>query len=735
MNRVKLGISIKKVLPLEIVIGLILVAVSFIVASNIDMEKAEVRLNNTVEYMKNQCNDSQIRDLASEAKSELRLTESVEQVRWRLKYGDEIRQNNGLNTETLNIYSVDSYLDGLILLDSEGNVETSYDSTGMGTERILAMTDISALMDTLSFKEKSYALRVELEDESHVDIAAVSRIDDDGVVVGYFYTSAQYARIINNSIRSIISVYNPETDCVIAISTGNKISISNDKALEGTNVEDTFILKKIMDRGTGTHLTHAKDRSKVFGNHFGLMDKSRDYYIYAYMNERSVFRTTLANVLCAFLIYVLLLIVANMLFWRTEKSYQKSQMLVQENYTRQLEEKNRQLEAEANRADKANMAKRDFLSRMSHDIRTPLNGIIGLLKIDEDHFDDIELVRENHKKMQISANHLLSLINDVLQMSKLEDGNTVLTREVINLADMTKDIVTIIKVRAVEAGVEWDYEKGKSRIPYPYIYGSPVHLRQIFLNVYGNCIKYNHAGGKITTIVDVASEGDGICTYRWIITDTGAGMSKEFLKHIFEPFAQEKNDARSEYQGTGLGMAIVKGLIDQMGGTITVESEKGVGSEFIITIPFEIAEKPAESDADDALEDDIRGLNIMLVEDNELNAEIAKMLLEDQGAEVIIFTDGKQAVDMFTENEQGTFDVILMDIMMPVMDGITAAKAIRSMDRPDAKTIPIIAMTANAFKEDADKCLAAGMNAHLAKPLDIKKLKRVIARQVNGERK
>lgn len=735
MKNMKWGISLKRILPLEIITGIILIAVSFIVASNIDMEKAEDRLNNTVEYMKNQCNDSQIRDLASEAKSELRLTESIEQVRWRLKYGDEIRENDGLNTEALQAYSVDSYLDGLILLDSEGNVETSYDSTGMGTGRILGMTDVNALMDTLSFKEKSYALRVELEDESHVDIAAVSRIDADGVVVGYFYTSAPYARIINNSIRSIISVYNPVSDGVIAISTGNKIVISNDRSLEGTNVEDTFILKKIMDRGTGTHLTHAKDKSKVFGNHFGLMDKSRDYYIYAYMSEKNVFRTTLANVFCAFLIYVLLLVVVNMLLWRMEKTYREKQLIAQDNYTRKLEEKNMELEETANRADKANMAKRNFLSRMSHDIRTPLNGIIGLLKIDEDHFDDIELVKENHKKMQVSANHLLSLINDVLQMSKLEDGNTVLTHEVINLADMTKDIVTIIKGRAIEAGIEWDYEKGKSHIPYPYIYGSPVHLRQIFLNVYGNCIKYNHVGGKITTIVDVAGEGNGICTYRWTITDTGAGMSKEFLAHIFEPFAQEKNDARSEYQGTGLGMAIVKGLIDQMGGAITVESEKGAGSQFIITIPFEIAEKPAESEADDVSEDDISGLNLMLVEDNELNAEIAKMLLEDQGAEVTVVTDGKQAVDMFAENEQGTYDAILMDIMMPVMDGIAATKAVRSMDRPDARTIPIIAMTANAFKEDAEKCIAAGMNEHLAKPLDIKKLKKAIARQVNGERK
>ena len=332
-------------------------------------------------------------------------------------------------------------------------------------------------------------------------------------------------------------------------------------------------------------------------------------------------------------------------------------------------------------------------------------------------------MEENHKKMQISANHLLSLINDVLQMSKLEDGNITLTHEVICLNDLTVDIVTIIIGRAVEAGIEWDYEKEKSVIPYPYIYGSPVHLRQIFLNIYGNCIKYNRPGGKITTIVDTLEEHDGICTYRWTISDTGIGMSREFLQHIFEPFAQEKNDARSEYQGTGLGMAIVKGLINQMGGSISVTSEQGVGSTFVISIPFEIAPPPEPSVEQGSAENaDIRGLHLLLVEDNELNAEIAEMMLTDQGAQVTCVQNGKQAVDLFAESPEGTFDAILMDIMMPVMDGLTATKNIRAMNRADAKTIPIIAMTANAFKEDADKCIAAGMNAHLAKPLDMEKV-------------
>ncbi len=384
----------------------------------------------------------------------------------------------------------------------------------------------------------------------------------------------------------------------------------------------------------------------------------------------------------------------------------------------------KKLEKIAEEARLANESKTNFLRRMSHDIRTPLNGIIGLIKIDEKHYDDMDLVRENHQKMNTSANYLLSLINDVLQMSKLEDGKIILSHEVIDLVDLTRDIVYIIIGRAVEAGIEWDYEKDKSVIPYRYIYGSPLHLRQIFLNIYGNCIKYNRHGGKITTIVDTLDEKDGICTYRWIISDTGIGMSKDFLKNIFTPFAQERNDVCSTYQGIGLGMSIVKGLLDQMGGSIEVTSEEGVGSTFVITIPFEIADAPEkviEPDID--ISDDIKGLHLMLVEDNELNVEIAQMLLEDEGARLTIVNNGKEAVDMFETSKPGTFDAILMDMMMPVMDGLTATKSIRASEREDAKTIPIIAMTANAFKEDVERCLEAGMNGHIAKPIEIGKVK------------
>ena len=386
-------------------------------------------------------------------------------------------------------------------------------------------------------------------------------------------------------------------------------------------------------------------------------------------------------------------------------------------------------------ANAANRAKSTFLFNMSHDIRTPLNGIMGLLKIDKDHFEDRELVRANHDKMLVAADHLLSLINDVLEVSKLEDGNIELAHQPMSLADVSQEVGTIIGERTAEAGIRFEFQA--QELPVVWVYGSPLHLRQIFLNIYGNCIKYNREGGSVTTQVQCLGAAHGKVTYRWTISDTGVGMSQEFLKRIFEPFAQERADARSVYQGTGLGMTIVRGLVEKMNGTIEVTSREGEGSTFVITLPFEIApeqqpERPDESAAEEAKS--IRGLCLLLVEDNDLNAEIAQTMLEDEGAQVTVAENGKRAVERFQSSLPGTFDAILMDVMMPVMDGLTATRAIRALDRPDAATVPILAMTANAFKENAEKCFAAGMNAHLTKPLRPEEMVRAIARCCDKEK-
>ena len=395
-----------------------------------------------------------------------------------------------------------------------------------------------------------------------------------------------------------------------------------------------------------------------------------------------------------------------------------------------LEERNRQQELKKAKkaAERANVAKTSFLSRMSHDIRTPLNGIIGLLKIDEQHADNRELVDANREKIRVSAEYLLSLINDVLQMSKLENGEFNLEYEALDLNQLSRDVLTIVEMRAAEAGITLEYGKDSDEVKYPYVYGSALHLRQIFVNVYSNAIKYNHVGGRIMTHFKLlGQEGDQV-RYEWQISDTGIGMKPEFLEHIFEPFAQERTDARSIYRGTGLGMTIVKSLIDRMGGTIEVTSEEGVGSTFRIELSFRIAAKEELIEKKERLkEGSVEGLHLLMAEDNELNAEIAKLQLEEAGAEVTVVKDGQQAVELFEKLPAATFDAILMDIMMPVMDGLSATRAIRALEREDAGEIPIIAMTANAFEEDEKKSLEAGMNAHLSKPLKIELVVATIA--------
>ena len=379
-------------------------------------------------------------------------------------------------------------------------------------------------------------------------------------------------------------------------------------------------------------------------------------------------------------------------------------------------------------AKRANIAKSKFLSRMSHDIRTPLNGIIGMLEINDRHPEDIEFMKENREKAKVAASHLLSLINDVLEMSRLEDDNFELDREVFNIQKLTEDVLTIVAMQATEEGITVDHADCSSQFVYPYVYGSALRVRQVFLNILGNAVKYNKPGGSISCKAELAWVKENRVCYRCIISDTGIGMKEEYLQHIFEPFSQELEDARSSYQGSGLGMAIVKKLVDTMGGEIEIQSEINVGSTFVVSIPFEIAEDIGEVEKQQ--ECDISGMRILLVEDNALNMEIAQVLLCDAGADVDAVYNGKEALEKFGNSEKGRYQAILMDVMMPVMDGYEATRQIRRLEREDAREIPIIAMTANAFAEDRRKSKEAGMNEHLAKPVTLMKLKEMLSRYV-----
>lgn len=384
---------------------------------------------------------------------------------------------------------------------------------------------------------------------------------------------------------------------------------------------------------------------------------------------------------------------------------------------------------EREKADAANAAKTAFLTRMSHDIRTPLNGILGLIEIEELKDGDMQAARESRAKARVAANHLLSLINDILEMGKIEDRKLTLEHAPFNLKELCDDTLVLCKLRASDNGITMQ----DNSLPYatgPYMIGSPTHIRQIIINLLDNSIKYNKHGGSVTFSSKTKPLDDGRALFCFSVSDTGIGMAPEFLKHIYEPFAQEGDDARSKFQGTGMGMPIVKSLIELMGGTIEISSEVGVGSTFNVQIPLDIDKNPqARADTvERVLDCSLADMNVLLAEDNELNAEIAQTLLESEGVVVTRAANGNEVVDLYLSHPAGSFDAILMDIMMPGMDGYEATRTIRLSEKADAADIPIIALTANAFAEDAKAAHDAGMNAHLSKPIDFNKLKNTLAR-------
>lgn len=377
---------------------------------------------------------------------------------------------------------------------------------------------------------------------------------------------------------------------------------------------------------------------------------------------------------------------------------------------------NRMLQESIANETRANQVKTDFLANMSHDIRTPINGIIGMLDIIKVCRHDDAKVDDCHNKIEASSRLLLSLVNDILDMTKLDTDAIVLEHKPFNLNDVCAEMDRAIGFQAEQAGLALHQEHDD--VTDVNLLGSPLHLQKILANLFSNCVKYNKPNGSIYTRLRELERTENTVTYEFQIRDTGIGMTQDFIDNqLLEPFAQAQNMARTQYGGTGLGMAIVAKLVEKMGGTIHVESKLGEGSCFTVVLPFEIDKSASKKTAAAEVSSDLTGKTLLVVEDNELNMEIAEFVLEDAGAVVHKAENGQAAVEKFQASEPGTYDVILMDLMMPVMDGYAATTAIRASQHPDAKAIPIIAMSANAYEEDVQKCLDVGMNAHLSKPL------------------
>ena len=698
--------------------GICVAVVSLFYFFYAEKSEAEKRMVEIVNYVKVQCSTYTHYNESSESKSLLRTIESARQMSTNIHM--EIGNGGWLSQDFLKENLQTLWVDGIIILDKEGKTDCEYSTDESLTNEITEYLQKDIIMDFAVYEERSYSERFTREDGSYIDIAACARKDAPGIVAIYYYTSPEFARNYTLTIQGLLNGYSVQKDGTIIIADDGIVVASNDESLLGQNTTGSGVIQEMKKHTDSQHIYHLKNEGTGC---YGIMLKQRDYYIYAYLPDTEVFHNLPLSVAGVIFLYCLLF--STFWFWtyRTNLMHQKVEQEKDEKYKAEL------LIA-AKKAEAANEAKTEFLQRMSHDIRTPINGICGLVNMADHYADDIKKQTEYRIKVKEASNLLLELVNDVLDMSKLESGEIVLEEIPFNLGSISREVFVVIDQMAAEQNIQIEWEK--KEITHQDFIGSPGYVKRVMMNILSNAVKYNRENGHIyISCMEIPSKQPEMTTIEFVCRDTGIGMTDEFQKCVFEPFAQEHTGSRTKFAGTGLGMSIAKNLVEKMGGSISFESEEGAGTTFVIRVPFKIdpdADKREEQR--DVSEKSIKGLHILLAEDNELNMEIAEFVLQNGGADVTKARNGQEAVELFRKSASGEFDAILMDIMMPVMNGYEAAKKIRSLDREDAKTIPIIAMTANAFMEDRLKAKEAGMNEHIVKPLDVELLIKVIYKLV-----
>ena len=707
-------IKVKRFWIFGILLGICVTAASLYYFFQAEKKEAENRMVKTVNYVKVQCSTYTHYNEASESKSLLRAIESARQMSTNI---DMETENGGrLSQEFLKENLQTLWVDGILVLDAEGKTVCKYSMDEALTNEITDYLQKDIIMDFTGYEERSYSERIDREDGSRIDIAACARKDAPGMVAIYYYTSPEFVRNYTLTIQNLLNGYSTQKDGTIIVADKGTIVASNDESLLGQDTAGNQVVQAMKEHTDSQHIFHLKNEGT---GGYGIMLKQRDYYIYTYLPDTEVFRNLPLSVTAVVFLY--LLIFGIFCFWgyRADLAHRKQEQEKDEKYKAELLRT-------AKKAEAANEAKTEFLQRMSHDIRTPINGICGMINVADYYADNMEKQTECRAKIKKASHLLLELINEVLDMSKLESDEVVLEEIPFNLNSISEEILGVIEHMAAEQNIRIIWEK--KEVTHWNLIGSPVHVKRILMNILSNAVKYNKENGYVyISCREIPSKQTAMTTLEFVCRDTGIGMAEAFQKRIFEPFAQEHAGSRTKFAGTGLGMPITKKLVEKMGGTISFESKEGTGTTFVIRIPFQIdADMKDRNETEEKTETSIQGLHVLLTEDNELNMEIAEFVLQNEGAVVTKAWNGQKAVDIFRKNRPGEFDVILMDIMMPVMNGYEAAKLIRSLDREDAKVIPIIAMTANAFTEDKMRAKEAGMDEHIAKPVDGKLLVKAI---------
>lgn len=702
---------------LAALLGIALSAAAGMTSYGYTTAQAEQRFSDVVDYVATQSLSYDAFNSAYATKNLIRVMEIAGEV------ARDMERDASADNATLEQYADQFNVTALIVTDASGNLVSESSTDNVSYESLAANLKETPVLEVAAHPLKSYTARITLADDSVADIGCVARRDGEGIVVAVRHQSAKAVASNTLKLQSLLDGYETIDSGDIVIENDGKVVATN--AVEPTMsgvfelpATDAAIVDGIKERCLAGRVRLVNANGEWYLGTFG---KARTFYVYTYAPARRYFETVAAVVASVLALYGGAMAAVVMMRRRAEHQHLTDLLLQERDYGDKLAKAARE-------ASSANSAKTEFLRRMSHDLRTPINGIRGMVEVGNANADDLQKQTECRSKIWTASGLLLDLANEALDMSRLESGQVDLNLVPTDMVALNREVCDILERQAEERLVTIICDQ--RTLDHPYARVSVTHLKRLLLNIAGNAVKYNRQGGYVRLTCREVEPVDGVPVYEYTIADNGIGMSEEFQQHLYEPFSREEQQVEGASSGTGLGASIAKQLVELMGGTMSFTSALGRGTTFTICLPFEkckSSEIPQAVRVDAGDSDVIQGLRVLLVEDNDLNAEIAQFTLDRAGAVVTHVKDGESAVETFAASAPHEYDVVLMDIMMPGIDGLEATRQIRALDREDAATTPIIAVSANAFADDRRLSREAGMNAHLSKPVSSQDLVEALA--------
>lgn len=698
-------------------LGIALSVVAGMMSYGYTTAQAEQRFADVVDYVATQSLSYDAFNSAYTTKNLIRVMEIAGET------ARDMERDGSVDNATLEQYADQFNVSALIVTDASGNLVSEFSTDGVGYESIATYLKEAPVLEVATHPLKSYTARITLADDSVADIGCVTRQDGEGIVIAVRHQSAKAVASNTLKLQSLLEGYETIDSGNIVIESDGKVVATN--AVEPTVLgvfdlpaTDVFIVDGIKDRCLAGKVRLVNADGEWYLGTFG---KAHKFYVYTYASAQRYFEVAAAVAAGVLVLYSGVVAVVVMVRRRADRRRLTDLLQQERDYGDKLAKAARE-------ASSANSAKTEFLRRMSHDLRTPINGIRGMVEVGDANADDLQKQTECRSKIWTASGLLLDLANEALDMSRLESGQVDLELVPTNLVTLNHEVRDILERQAEERLVTIICDQ--RTLVHPYARVSVTHLKRLLLNIAGNAVKYNRQGGYVRLVCREVEPTDGVPVYEYTIVDNGIGMSEEFQQHLYEPFCREEQQVEGASSGTGLGAPIAKQLVELMGGTMSFTSVLGQGTTFTIRLSFEKCKRseiPQAVRADAGDGDALQGLRVLLVEDNDLNAEIAQFTLARAGAVVTHAKDGESAVEAFAASAPYEYDVVLMDIMMPGIDGLEATRRIRALDREDAATTPIIAVSANAFADDRRLSREAGMNAHLSKPVSSQELVEALA--------